>query len=381
MVISAIFPAIPVFPEQIIEIGQVEKQFSGVVKKKPYDGTIKGCTYIIRPNSSGGQICYTVKKSLGTGSTATCYLVHRWKKDLSSMDAEGDCVLKVVRETSGFCHEVSILQKIVSHPNIIKPIEAFSIGEIMHLLVLEAGGQTLERAYICNSESIQTSRTLLPLIRQILEGLKSLHDQKIMHLDIKPRNLVVNRQGHLKIIDFDSSEFGTSYRLGDQERKITLFYRAPEHDITGILCPQSDVWSVACTIYALITKQYLFYSSGSEETLQRRVDTFMRIFNSLGGSARLFRNSAIIKEYNKTASKPLRMTGDCAPHRIWEKQIVHRGWASLLTSLFQYVDTRPSSEGALALLPTIEADDAPIAVTMKPQLHENIKNDSMSTLD
>ena len=118
-------------------------------------------------------------------------------------------------------------------------------------------------------------RVACGLIRQVLDGLSHVHEQGVIHRDIKPRNILVSQQdGGLKakLADFGLAkcfaDAGLDRFSGEHEIKGTLSYMAPEQmrssrDAT----PQSDLFSVAATLYTLISDAPVYACSNGRVSI------------------------------------------------------------------------------------------------------------------
>jgi len=112
---------------------------------------------------------------------------------------------------------------------------------------------------------------------QLSSGLLYCHSHRILHRDLKPQNLLIDKHNNLKLADFGLARaFGIPMRTYTHE-VVTLWYRAPEvllgarHYSTAI-----DMWSVGCIMAEMVNKGHALFPGDSE------IDQIFKIFRILG---------------------------------------------------------------------------------------------------
>jgi len=111
---------------------------------------------------------------------------------------------------------------------------------------------------------------------QLLKGMDFCHARGIMHRDLKPQNLLVDKRGILKLADFGLARaFMIPIRQYTHE-VVTLWYRAPEILLgQKTYAPAVDIWSIG-TIFVEMVNQHPLWPGDSE------IDELFRIFKTLG---------------------------------------------------------------------------------------------------
>ena len=89
--------------------------------------------------------------------------------------------------------------------------------------------------------------------QQILEGRQYLHLNRIIHRDIKGANILVDREGTCKLADFGNSIRLINLKGNKDVTKGTSYWMAPEVVKFGKCSRFSDIWSLGCTVYEMLT--------------------------------------------------------------------------------------------------------------------------------
>ncbi|OEL30919.1 Cyclin-dependent kinase G-2 [Dichanthelium oligosanthes] len=187
--------------------------------------------------------------------------------------------VKMEKEREGFpltsLREINILLSF-HHPSIVDVKEVVvgssldSIFMVMEYMEHDLKGvmETMKQPY--------TQSEVKCLMLQLLEGVKYLHDNWVLHRDLKTSNLLLNNRGELKICDFGlSRQYGSPLKPYTQ-LVVTLWYRAPELLLgTKEYSTAIDMWSVGCIMAELLAKEPLFNGKTEFEQLDK-------IFRTLG---------------------------------------------------------------------------------------------------
>lgn len=221
------------------------------------------------------------KGSFGTATVhrrrADCTLVVLKEIDLSKFHSE--------QQRSSAIQEARIMSKL-NHNNIIKYYNAYTTDSKLIIEMEYASIGTLQ-AYLSFQSQLLDEQEILVIFRQIGSGLSYLHSKGIIHLDLKMANIFITIEGLVKIGDFGIAQFMQSSQsaLSDQSAPKnkkgckkrptnndnnshqlgTLAYSSPERCLGNQTDFKSDIWSLGCILYELITSKPLFSASSLPE--------------------------------------------------------------------------------------------------------------------
>ncbi len=203
---------------------------------------------------------YRLVSIAGEGSYAQIWYAHDTVN-------EQNVAVKVYKNTlptelTGFMRRNNSIMREVCHPHILPLHDIVFHKECLYIITP-----------FCSFGSISklrgklTELTIWKLIRDIASGLEFIHRCGILHLDIKPDNILLDSNGHYVICDFDQCiiKGKTAYK---KFMPAAMAYMAPERYLSsGNVDTYSDIWSFGATIYEIATGDLPFHGLGGQVQL------------------------------------------------------------------------------------------------------------------
>lgn len=143
----------------------------------------------------------------------------------------------------------------LSHPNIVN---VFDVGEESgyYYIVMELVEGITLKEYIQQNGRLNYS-TALDFIIQICSGIEVAHEHHTIHRDIKPQNIIVSKNGTLKVTDFGIAKAATSNTIASTAMG-SVHYISPEQARGGFSDERSDIYSLGITLYEMLTGRVPF---------------------------------------------------------------------------------------------------------------------------
>ena len=178
------------------------------------------------------------------------------------LDSEEGTPSTAIREIS--------LMKELKHENIV------SLHDVIHtenklMLVFDYMDKDLKKYMDSRGGGGQLDYiTIKSFMHQLLQGIAFCHENRVLHRDLKPQNLLINNKGQLKLADFGLARaFGIPVNTFSNE-VVTLWYRAPDVLLGSRTYNTSiDIWSAGCIMAEMYTGRPLFPGTTNEDQLQK----------------------------------------------------------------------------------------------------------------
>lgn len=212
---------------------------------------------------------YHVDHLIAEGGTARVY----WGIDLRSGFPVAIKELKIkhfknqqIREN--FKRVETQLYLYMKHPNIPKLVDFVDIRESgqMYIIMEFIKGISLEQ-YIYGEMGLIPDVKALPIFLEILDTVAYLHRNDILHLDIKPNNVIIQPDGHIKLIDL-----GIAARMSDASNSTgfgTPAYMPPEQTEKGVCGRYTDIFALGVMLFEMLTGTLPFRGHDRQELRQK----------------------------------------------------------------------------------------------------------------
>jgi serine/threonine protein kinase len=145
----------------------------------------------------------------------------------------------------------------LNHPNIVTIYDVGKSGDVAYIAMELLEGRELRD--IMNEGALLPVDQVLNIAAQVAQGLAYAHEHEIIHRDVKPSNIMVIRDGHVKITDFGIARMASS-SVRTQTGMVlgSPKYMSPEQVMGKTIDPRSDIFSLGVMLYEMLTGQAPF---------------------------------------------------------------------------------------------------------------------------
>ena len=202
---------------------------------------------ILRPGTFL-QDRYEILDKIGSGGMSDVYkaLCHKLKRQVA---------IKVLKEEfssdSGFVSKFKMEAQAaarLSHPNIVNVYDVVDEGTLHYIVMELIEGITLKN-YILKKGCLD-SKEAIGIAIQVAQGIAAAHEQGIVHRDIKPQNIIIARDGKVKVADFGIARAASTQTLSATAMG-SVHYISPEQARGGYSDARSDIYSLGITMYEM----------------------------------------------------------------------------------------------------------------------------------
>lgn len=138
------------------------------------------------------------------------------------------------------------------HPNVVRVLSFFRANGTVYMVMEYERGRTLQEYILKHPGGVRES-TLRAIFARLLNGLREVHAQKLLHLDIKPSNIYLRVDGTPVLLDFGAARQTLSAEVPMLKPMFTPGFAAPEkYRDRHKLGPWTDIYSVGASLYACL---------------------------------------------------------------------------------------------------------------------------------
>lgn len=143
----------------------------------------------------------------------------------------------------------------LAHPNIVNVYDVVDEGDIHYIIMELIEGITLKN-YIAKKGRLEGKETIGIAI-QMAQGIAAAHQQNLIHQDIKPQNIIISKDGKVKVTDFGIAR-AISSRTQDKHTIGSIHYISPEQARGDLVDVRSDIYSLGITMFEMVTGRLPF---------------------------------------------------------------------------------------------------------------------------
>ena len=226
-------------------------------------------------NKPSGMVLgkYVILDRIGSGSMGRVYKAqHQLMGRVVALKIIAPEIVSNERAVARFYREMRLVGKL-DHPNVVRAFDADSTTNVLYIVMEYVPGESLAQ--------ILKRGTLAPIdvvgyAAQAAVGLSHAHEQGIVHRDVKPSNLLLNDDRQIKVLDLGlgvlmEGDNHATFATADGIAVGTVDYMSPEQACGKEVDGRSDLYSLGCAMYHLITGRQAFPGDNPIERLGKRI--------------------------------------------------------------------------------------------------------------
>ena len=244
----------------------------------------------------------------------------------------------------------------LTHPNIVNVYDVGEDNGIYYIVMELIEGITLKK-YIEKKGKLPIKEAVSIAI-QVAQGIEAAHNNHIIHRDIKPQNIMISREGKVKVTDFGIARAASSHTINGNAMG-SVHYISPEQAKGGYIDEKSDIYSLGISLFEMITGEVPFEGDST-------VSVALQHINEEMPNPRDY-----VEELPISVEKILAKCTQKKPERRYLKvsTLIADLKKSLITPDEDFVQMAPASENGTVVL--LSKDEAPV-------IKKNPANDDLS---
>ncbi len=227
-------------------------------------------------NKPNGMILgkYVILDRIGSGSMGRVYKAqHQLMGRIVALKIIAPEIVSNERAVARFYREMRLVGRL-DHPNVVRAFDADSSSNILYIVMEYVSGPSL--AQMLKNGALPPA-DVVGYAAQAALGLAHAHEQGIVHRDVKPSNLLVTDDKLVKVLDLGlgvlmEADNHATFATADGIAVGTVDYMSPEQACGKDVDGRSDLYSLGCSMYHLITGRHAFPGDNPIERLGRRIN-------------------------------------------------------------------------------------------------------------
>lgn len=262
---------------------------------------------------------YKIVKIIGVGGMAVVFeAVDLVMKQTVAVKMLKDEIANDTQAVKRFISESKAVS-MLSHPNIVS-IYDVSIKENLKYIVMERVDGITLKSYM-NRRGALPFREVVSFTEQILRALEHAHSKNIIHRDIKPQNIMLLRDGRIKVTDFGIAKLPNAETVTMTDKAIgTVFYISPEQASGKKIDQRSDLYSLGVVMYEMATGRLPFIADSPVSVALMQVNATPRRPRELNPAIPVGLEQIILGAMEKDPDRRMRTASQMLRHLAQLKQ-------------------------------------------------------------